>query len=134
MTITHRNRYGAIALVVPCPHDTVVENEHPQFAREAEIVARWETHNGCIPVSGQNDLRQLLVEAAADPELKKRIVDLLNPWKATVTELTDEQFETDYKLLQEDNYEQRPYTYQGRRSYFDANHGYYVEHDIDVLR
>jgi hypothetical protein len=113
--------------------------EYPDFTPNEETILKWETHlksTTSIPVEAQNELRELLRSNLIDQQLQDRIVRLLNPWRADVVHLSDEELIESYAIVNKgNNYWRMPDRgpeVSGLR--FDAAHGYYIVPVVKILR
>jgi hypothetical protein len=84
-------------------------------------------------MSGQDDLRKLLRAFGGNQGSRDKIILLLNPRKAAVVELAEEDFRDRYDVTTEDNYA-TPFGMWDRTAVFDAAHGYYVLAQVRPLR
>ena len=92
-----------------------------------EVIAKWESYlanSKSIPHDGQQELRSVLV--AGNRIYRERVIELLNPRRAPIVELTAGDLREHYVVTGEDNYA-RPVSVWDHRAVFDAGHGYYVQ-------
>ena len=111
----------------------LVESEAPLMSEDA-TVAKWEARlreSRAVPVEGQDELRPLL--RSVDQHIRERAVQLLNPRRSPMVELSDADLQERYSVTTPDNYDS-PFGYWDKMAFFDAAHGYYVQVEVRPLR
>lgn len=111
-----------------------MDQESPRPAAEEDIVDKWEAYlekNKTIPIEGQDELRTSL--RSANQALRDRLSRLLNPRRAKIVHLSDEDFRELYFVTTSDNYSKSFGVWEAM-AMFDETHGHYVQAQVHLLR